>query len=239
MSSRVAIVYSVDVSTKAHIDRLTKGFSASDQKRMNNAVSFGKQHLHNIKRRTGVSYADHCVDVALTLHEAVQDPDILIIALLHDILVHPDGKDLLRQAPLSDKQKDIISTMHELRRLHIHASTEDLDKVIDAFMQEPELLHLRMAHRVSDIRQLQDFTPTLRKQIARETLHMYSAIAGRLGMNRWRSELEDCSFPVVQPKLAEQLKDQFQKSSAVDDVCLQHAHRYLQQKLRKEGILYV
>jgi len=224
------------VSTKAHIDRLSKGFSVSDHKRMNSAVSFGRQHLQAIKRRTGVSYADHCVDVALTLHEAVQDPDVLMIAVLHDILVHPDGKDLLKQAPLSDNQKDIISTMHELRRLHIHANTEDLDKVIDAFMQEPELLHLRMAHRVSDIRQLPDFTPTLRKQIARETLYMYSAIAGRLGMHRWRSELEDSSFPIVQPKLATQLQEQFRQSSSVDDVCLQHAHRFLQKELQKQGI---
>jgi GTP pyrophosphokinase len=126
--------------------------------------------------------------------------------------------------------------MHALRRLHIHEQTHDLDQVLQAFTDDARLLILRMAHRVNDVRHLERFAPSLRKQIARETLHMYASIAGRLGMQAWRIEMEDRTFPLLQPRIATRLQSRFASKQAMDQHCLEHTQKFLQKHLRAAHI---
>ena len=220
----------------AHLTTLYAGFPKKDQSRLAAIAAFSKKHLRKLRRRSGESYLEHCSEVAATLREASDDVELLSVALLHDLPVHPDGKELLIAAPLREKEKELVRQMHTLRRLHIDENTKDLDTVIDAFLEQPELLPLRMAHRVNDMRNLKRFGERLRMEISRESLHMYSAIAGRLGMHRWRVEMEDGAFPVVQPKLAENLREHFLASSPVDTACLTQTRDYLNEEFHKHGI---
>lgn len=210
--------------------------SKEQQRRIIAIEAFCAKHLSGIPRRSGESYAEHCREVALVLTESRPSAELLCTALLHDLLVHPDGKDLLRSAPVSKKERELIEQMYALRRLHIDENTKDLDTVIDAFLEQPELLPLRMAHRLNDVRHLDRFTKKLQKQIAQETLHMYAAIAGRLGMQKWRIELEDYSFPVVQPSIAAKLRLQFSGTKTADALCLTHTGDFLQKALKKQKI---
>lgn len=197
---------------------------------------YARQHLSGIKRRTGESYAEHGMEVAAVLHECVSDTSLIAVAILHDILVHPDGKVLLQNSPLKQGEQQLIEYMHSLRRLHIDSRTKDLDKVIDAFLQDERLLPLRMAHRLNDVRNIHRFQGRLKKQIARETLHMYSAIAGRLGMHAWRYEMEDICFHITQPKIARSVMEQFETMHVLDKMSLTHTHKFLEKILRKEKI---
>lgn len=199
-------------------------------------LDFSRRHLGSVHRRSGESYAEHCEEVANVFAEASDDASLFSVALLHDLPVHPDGKELLSAAPLTDRERELVLQMYALRRLHIGEKTEDLDMVIDAFMEQPELLPLRMAHRVNDVRNITRFHTALRKQIAKETLHMYAAIAGRLGMQQWRIELEDQSFPIVQPKIAKDLCDQFAHMRRLDMVCMKQAQEYLQKEFSARGV---
>jgi GTP diphosphokinase / guanosine-3',5'-bis(diphosphate) 3'-diphosphatase len=204
--------------------------------RVQRALSFAETHLKKHPRRSGESYFVHGCEVAVALSECAKDMSLLSIAILHDILVHPDGEKLLAQAPLSSEEKTLIRKLHPLRRLHIDANTEDLDRVIDAFTEDPKLLPLRMAHRLNDIRHLSRFEKVLCQQIAKETLHMYTAIAGRLGLHAWRHEMEDACFPIVQPKIANALERKMQSVLAIDKTCLAQSVRFLRRELKKQGI---
>ncbi|PIQ76000.1 hypothetical protein COU78_03500 [Candidatus Peregrinibacteria bacterium CG10_big_fil_rev_8_21_14_0_10_49_24] len=197
---------------------------------------FSHAHLSDILRRTGESYAEHGCQVASVLSENSADVSLLKVAVLHDVLLHKNGPALLSKSPLSKDERELIVQMHGLRRLHIDESTKDLDTVINAFMEDTRLLPLRMAHRLNDVRHLQLFLPTLRKQIAKETLHMYTAIAGRLGMHAWRYEMEDACFPIVQPKACANLREKFSQMEELDKTCLTHTQEFLMKNLQNEGI---
>lgn len=204
--------------------------------RLEHVVSFAEAHLKQLPRRSGESYYVHGCEVAAVLAESTKDISLLKIAVLHDVLVHPDGQDLIKEAPLSKEERMLIAKLHPLRRLHIDANTEDLDRVIGAFTENPKLLALRMAHRVNDVRHIDRFEKTLRMQIAKETLHMYTAIAGRLGLHLWRHEMEDACFRIVQPKIASALKRKMQSMKQVDTASLRQSSRFLERALKKEGI---
>lgn len=216
--------------------RLLKLCPAPGQARIRCACEFGTAHLHSLTRRSGESYGEHGCEVALALAEFSTDPSLLSVAILHDILVHPEGDALLAAAPLSAEERSLIGKLHPLRRLHIDANTEDLDRVIDAFTEDPKLLPIRMAHRLNDVRHLQRFEASLKRQIVKETLHMYTAIAGRLGLHAWRHEMEDICFLILQPKIAALLQKKVDEMRATDEACLAHASKFLQKMLKKHGI---
>ena len=212
------------------------GFPEKSKKFIRLSDVFARRFLGEIKRRTGEDYAAHGREVALTLRESLQDPSLLAIALLHDLLVHPDGEELLAQSPLSDEERRIVREMHELRRLHIDANTEDLDTALGVFTQDTRLLPLRMAHRLNDIRHFDRFPKKLKKQIAHESLHMYTAIAGRLGMHVWRYEMEDRCFALLQPKMTAHLQQRFTEAEKLDQACLSQTMAFLSKALKKNGI---
>lgn len=217
--------------------RLYRGISSEKKEELRSVCTYARKHLSHITRRSDEDYAIHGIEVACVLREAnCEDISLLKVAVLHDILLHPDGKELLRTSVLTTTEKQLITQMHDLRRLHIDSNTADLDTVLDAFMQHESLLPLRMAHRLNDVRHLTRFPKGLQKQIATETLHMYTAIAGRLGMNSWRVEMENICFLKLHPKHAKNLQAKFQSISRLDAACLKATQQFLQKNLRKSTV---
>ncbi len=200
------------------------------------ARSFARTHLSSLLRRSGESYAAHGEEIARALSEITDDASLRAVAHLHDVLIHPEGERLLRTSPLTAGERELVRRMHTLRRLHIDEKTKDLDTVIAAFSSDERLLPLRMAHRLNDVRHLARFAPGLRRAIARETLHMYTAIAGRLGMYAWRYEMEDLCFSYLYPTISKHLRGKFLRMKKLDDVCLRHARTFLLRHLREKGI---
>lgn len=109
-----------------------------------------------------------------------------------------------------------------------------MNRVIDAFSEDPKLLPIRMAHRVNDVRHLDRFDATLKKQIANETLHMYTAIAGRLGLHAWRHEMEDVCFLLLQPKISAALLKKQDRMHRIDQASLDQSARFLKHGIRAE-----
>jgi GTP pyrophosphokinase len=200
------------------------------------AITFSREHLSGIHRKSGENYCEHGIEVAMTLEEVTDDASLIAIAVLHDILVHPHGSLLLEQSPLSAEERELVRAMHDLRHLHIDVNTQDLDRVLDAFTVDGRLLLLRMAHRLNDVRHLNRFAHARRKEIARETLHMYTAISGRLGFQRWRWQMEDICFLALQPRIAKRMERKFEEMHEIDETCLKHTHSFLLQRLKEQGI---
>lgn len=215
---------------------LAKNLGTEESQALRLVYDYAKKTLSGVSRRSGESYFQHGCEVAKTLKEVSDDPNLLAVAILHDIQVHPSGARLLREAPLTDDQRRMVRGMYRLRRLHIDENTQDLDYVVDLVMKDPRLVVLRMAHRLNDVRSLDRFQGNLRSRLAKETLHMYTAIAGRLSMNTWRTELEDRCFVELYPQPAESLRLLMEKSRDLDIACLQHAKRFVQKKLKEHGI---
>ena len=199
-------------------------------------IAFAKTHLSAVRRGDGATYFQHGMKIADALRQISDDHTIISAALCHDLLVLPSGRQLLQASPLSEEEQRLALGMHELRKLHIDENTRDLDRVIRSFGKDSRLLVLRMAHRLIDIRNLPAFPAERQRQIARETLHMYTSIAGRLGFHQWRYEMEDACFRVLQPQKAAMLEAAFAKRSAVDAVCIERTTEFLREKLQEEGI---
>jgi guanosine-3',5'-bis(diphosphate) 3'-pyrophosphohydrolase len=215
---------------------LFKGLNREDGAQLERSLEFVFQHLSEIQRKSGENYAEHGIQTAMTLSEVTSDISLLKAAVLHDFFLHNDSERLVRESPLNSDEIELARKMHQLRGLVIDSRTKDLDKVLSSFIQDERLFPMRMAHRLNDVRQLKNFQPRLRRKIAKETLHMYTALASRLGMHAWRYEMEDICFKEVHPTIAFELEDKFNKLRSFDEECLFQTKKFLSERFEARGI---
>lgn len=218
------------------LDLKTEGLTSYQMIRLKDLFDLSQKYLQSIKRRSGESYSSHGLEVANTVYECMHDPELMGVALLHDLLVHKEGEDILDQSILTDQERDLIRNMNQLRRLHIDLEVADLNRVLNSFLDDYRLLILRMAHRLNDIRHLDRFSPDLKAQIALETLSVYAALAGRMGLNSWKHELEEVSFKTLYPKIYDQLLLNRKSSEKIDLKNLEHLSRFIKEKMKTHGI---
>ncbi len=76
-------------------------------------------------------------------------------------------------------------------------------KLLLAIADDVRVLLIKLADRLHNMRTLEFVPPASRRRIAEETLDIYAPLAGRMGMQEMRGELEDLAFKTLDPEAHE------------------------------------
>ena len=88
------------------------------------------------------------------------------------------------------------------------------------------------------MRTLEHLSPDKRRRIARETLEIFAPIANRLGMHKFRLELEDLGFKALYPMRYRILNEAVRKARGNRSDLLHTIEQSLIERLDQEGIIY-
>jgi guanosine-3',5'-bis(diphosphate) 3'-pyrophosphohydrolase len=171
--------------------------------RVRRAYEVGAEAHEGQTRKSGEPYITHPVAVAGILAELGMDAETIIAAILHDTL--EDTKLTSEQittefGPTVTELVDGVTKLDKVRfRSRQEAAAESFRKMLLAMARDLRVILIKLADRLHNMRPLGAMDADSRRRIARETLDIYAPIAQRLGMNRFKSELQDLGFRTLYP----------------------------------------
>jgi RelA/SpoT family (p)ppGpp synthetase len=208
--------------------------------RLREACHFATEAHAGIYRKSGEPYIFHPLAVARILANVRFDQETLIGALLHDVIEDtPCDKEQIgaRFGPEVAELVDGVSKLTQIQfNSKLEAQAENFRKMFLAMAKDLRIIMIKLADRLHNMRTLGAMRPESRRRIARETLEIYAPIAGRLGMNHLRQELENLGFSHLYPLRHRILQDAVRKLSGNRREIVSQLEARIQDRLRDEGI---
>ena len=163
-------------------------------------------------RASGEPYIIHPIAVADLLKEIGASSSVIAAGLLHDV-VEDTGIALSEiEVNFGLEVKVLVEGVTKLGGIHFNnrteAQAENLRKMFLAMASDIRVVLVKLADRLHNMRTIQWLNQERKERIARETREIYAPLANRLGINRFKWELEDLAFKFLEPEEYKNLKDQ-------------------------------
>jgi GTP pyrophosphokinase len=176
----------------------------TDEALLNRAYVYGAKMHATQTRASGEPYFGHPLEVAGILTELRLDDASIVTALLHDTIEDTTAtRDEIAQL-FGEEIAQLVDGVTKLTRLELTskeaAQAENFRKLLIAMSRDVRVLLVKLADRLHNMRTLGSLRPDKRQRIARETMEIYAPLAGRMGMQAMREELEDLAFDVLNPE---------------------------------------
>ncbi len=169
-----------------------------DEGLLNRAYVYAMQKHGAQKRVNGDPYFSHPLEVAAILTELHLDEATIATALLHDTIEDTDATRKELDQLFGQKIGTLVEGLTKIKRLDLvsrkTAQAENLRKLLLAIADDIRVLLVKLADRLHNMRTLHHMKPEKRARIAEETMEIYAPLAGRMGMQDMREELETLSF---------------------------------------------
>jgi len=204
------------------------------------AYEFGALAHQGQTRKSGGDYIWHPVAVAEILAEIQLDKESLIAAILHDVVEDtPYTKEDLVER-FGENVAEIVDGVTKLGKLEFdnpqEAQAENFRKMILAMARDIRVILIKLADRLHNMRTLGVMRPDKQRRIARETLDIFAPIAGRLGINAVRIELEDLGFKAMHPYRFAVLESAVKKARGNRKEVIEQITETIQKRLNQENI---
>lgn len=167
------------------------------------ALEFGELEHKGQTRASGEPYIIHPLKVAEILADLGMDATCIAAAILHDVLEDTPCTDAELKKKFGEELFILVEGVTKLTRIKFNsveeAQAENYRKMFFAIAEDVRVLFIKLADRLHNMRTLDALPPEKQQRIARETLDLYTPLAGRLGIANIKSELEDLSMKYLYP----------------------------------------
>ncbi len=209
------------------------------------AFEFGALAHQGQTRKSGEDYICHPVAVSAILAEIQLDKESLIAAILHDVIEDTPYSKQDIEDRFGENVAEIVDGVTKLGKLEFdnpqEAQAENFRKMILAMARDIRVILIKLADRLHNMRTLGVMRPDKQRRIAHETLDIYAPIAGRLGINAIRIELEDLGFKAMHPARFEVLESAVKKArgnrkEVIEQITESLNNRLIQEKIPSQVI---
>jgi guanosine-3',5'-bis(diphosphate) 3'-pyrophosphohydrolase len=168
------------------------------------AYDYGQEMHEGQFRHSGEPYFSHPVAVAAILTEQRLDDATIITALLHDTIEDTQASYSEVASLFGDEVAVLVDGVTKLTNLQLSSTetkqAENFRKLFFAMSKDLRVILVKLADRLHNMRTIKSMRPEKQIQKARETMDIYAPLAGRMGMQWMRDELEDLAFRVLNPE---------------------------------------
>jgi guanosine-3',5'-bis(diphosphate) 3'-pyrophosphohydrolase len=171
---------------------------------LNKAYVYAMQKHGMQKRASGDPYISHPLEVAAILTDMHLDESTIAVALLHDTIEDTSATRDEIDRLFGEDIGRLVEGLTKIKKLDLVSrkakQAENLRKLLLAISDDVRVLLVKLADRLHNMRTLDHMTAEKRLRISEETMDIYAPLAGRMGMQDMREELEELSFRHINPE---------------------------------------
>ncbi|MGJ8615224.1 MAG: RelA/SpoT family protein [Sulfitobacter sp.] len=176
----------------------------TNEKLIRAAYQYGADMHEGQFRHSGEPYFTHPVSVAAILTEQQLDDATIITALLHDTIEDTKASYAEVETRFGREVAELVDGVTKLTNLQLNSNetkqAENFRKLFMAMARDLRVILVKLADRLHNMRTIKSMRVDKQQQKARETMDIYAPLAGRMGMQWMREELEDLAFKVLNPE---------------------------------------
>ncbi len=156
------------------------------------------------KRKSGEPYIIHPLEVAKILVDLGMDLESVAAGIMHDVVEDTDTTlDDIREQ-FGDGVAELVDGVTKLTKIKyttdkIEIQAENLRKMLLAMSKDIRVVIIKLADRLHNMRTLQYMSRAKQIEKAKETMEIYAPIAGRLGISKVKTQLDDLAFKYSNP----------------------------------------
>jgi guanosine-3',5'-bis(diphosphate) 3'-pyrophosphohydrolase len=190
---------------------------------LNKAYVYAMQKHGHQRRASGDPYFSHPLEVAAILTDMHLDEATIAVALLHDTIEDTTATRAEIDELFGPEMGKLVEGLTKLKKLDLVSKkaeqAENLRKFLLAISEDVRVLLVKLADRLHNMRTLDHVPADKRLRIAEETMEIYAPLAGRMGMQDMREELEELAFRYINPDahrtVTQRLAEVFERSRGV------------------------
>ena len=217
------------------VDRVLSYHPEADVSLIEKAYVYSaKAHAGQV-RLSGEPYLMHPLGVADILARMRLDVFSITSGLLHDTLEDTETNldDLARL--FGSEVSHIVDGVTKIGRFefstHEERQAENMRKMILAMADDIRVVLIKLADRLHNMRTLNYHGVGKQRLIARETMDIYAPLAGRLGIDWIKTELEDLAFSYLDPDVYEEIVSGLKRNEEERERYIKEVKDVIQEKL--------
>ena len=222
------------------IDRVKHYNPNANEELLNRAYVYAMRAHGEQRRASGDPYISHPLEVAAILTDLKLDDATIAAALLHDTIEDTDATRAEIDRVFGHEIGLLVEGLTKLKRLELVSKeakqAENLRKLLLAVADDVRVLLIKLADRLHNMRTLAHQPPVARRRTADETLEIYAPLAGRMGMQQMREELEDLAFRELNGEAYKVLSERLDALAARSRAWTSEIEQQLTKKLADRGI---
>ena len=176
------------------------------------AFDFAYQLHEGQFRASGEPYIIHPVAVADLLRDIGASAAVIAAGFLHDVVEDTQVTPEQIELHFGPEVRTLVEGVTKLGGIHFtnqtEAQAENLRRMFLAMASDIRVVLVKLADRLHNMRTLRALKPEKQQRIARETRDIYAPLANRLGIGRFKWELEDLAFKILEPEAFREIQQQ-------------------------------
>ena len=225
------------------VERVKRYDARADETLLNRAYVYAMRAHGTQTRASGDPYMAHPLEVAAILTDLHLDTATIVAAVLHDTVEDTAATLDDIKSSFGPEIGALVDGLTKLKRLDLVSKQatqgENFRKLLLAIAADLRVLLVKLADRLHNMRTLHFMPAEKRRRIAEETLEIYAPLAGRMGIQEMRDELEDLSFKTLKPDAYETIRGRLTELSTRSEALVDEVETDLTAKLATQGVTAV
>ena len=176
------------------------------------AFDFAYQLHEGQYRASGEPYIIHPIAVADLLRDIGASAGVIAAGFLHDVVEDTEVTPEEIEGHFGAEVRALVEGVTKLGGIHFtnktEAQAENLRRMFLAMASDIRVVLVKLADRLHNMRTLGALKAEKQQRIARETREIYAPLANRLGIGRFKWELEDLAFKILEPEAYRDVQQQ-------------------------------